>query len=52
MLAWPSLAQACESKACPNKCNGHGRCQSMEYYSSLKDPGAGTVYTYSKVRGA
>ncbi|CAM9285161.1 unnamed protein product, partial [Phaeothamnion confervicola] len=38
--------QACERKSCPNSCSGHGRCQSMRYYASTQDPGAGTVYKY------
>jgi hypothetical protein len=38
--------QGCERKICPNECNGHGRCQSMGYAASLKDPGLGTVYSY------
>jgi len=41
--------QACERKTCPNKCNGHGRCQSMAYFASLKDPGSGTVYEYEEI---
>lgn len=41
--------QACERKTCPNQCNGHGRCQSMSYYASLKNPGVGPVYKYKQV---
>ena len=27
---------ACERKTCPSNCNAHGRCQSMNYFASLK----------------
>ncbi|KAJ8599691.1 hypothetical protein CTAYLR_004755 [Chrysophaeum taylorii] len=40
---------ACERRTCPSDCNKRGRCQSMRYYSTLKDPGEGTVYTYEKI---
>lgn len=40
---------ACERKSCPSDCNGYGRCQSMKYYASLKDPGEGTVFTYTDI---
>ena len=40
---------ACERMSCPSNCNGHGACQSMSYFASLKDPGEGTVYPYTAV---
>lgn len=38
--------KACERLSCPNACTGQGRCQSMKYYATTKDPGTGTVYKY------
>ena len=35
---------ACERKSC--SCSGRGKCASLSYYASLKDPGLGTVYAY------
>lgn len=43
------VGAACERKACPNDCSFNGRCLSMEYFASLKDPGEGTVYTYTDI---
>jgi len=40
---------ACERKSCPNNCNSRGRCLSMGYYSTLKDPGSGTIFQYDHV---
>lgn len=41
--------QACGRRVCPSNCENHGRCQSMEYFSSVQDPGEGTVYAYESV---
>ncbi|CAM9183112.1 unnamed protein product [Chrysoparadoxa australica] len=41
--------QACERRTCPGNCYDHGRCLSMKYYASLKDPGEGTIHDYSAV---
>lgn len=38
--------QACGRRVCPSNCENHGRCQSMAYFSSVQDPGEGTVYAY------
>ena len=38
---------ACERKTCPTACNGHGRCQSMNYRASQRDLGAGTMQLYA-----
>lgn len=43
------VGAACERLACPNDCSFNGRCLSMRYYASLKDPGEGTVYTYTDI---
>lgn len=40
---------ACERKTCPSDCNKRGRCQSLQYYATLKDPGEGNVYTYENI---
>lgn len=40
---------ACERKSCSRDCSGRGKCVSMRYYASLKDPGLGTVYAYDEV---
>lgn len=40
---------ACERKSCSSDCLTVGRCLSMEYYASQKDPGEGTVYTYEDI---
>ena len=39
--------KACERKSCPSNCNGVGVCQSLLYYAQTKDPGLGTVYSYT-----
>ena len=39
---------ACERKTCPNFCTYVGKCQSMYYYATTKDPGTGVVYSYSQ----
>jgi hypothetical protein len=41
--------KACERTSCPNNCNLHGKCVSMEYFATLKDPGTGPVFTYSNI---
>lgn len=40
---------ACQRKSCPNACNSAGKCQSMQYYASRKDPGLGTVFPYTDI---
>jgi hypothetical protein len=48
---------ACDRRSCAGQCNSHGRCQSMEYYASNRDPGAivhttisdFSVYSYSTI---
>ncbi|KAJ1446442.1 hypothetical protein M885DRAFT_625253 [Pelagophyceae sp. CCMP2097] len=40
---------ACERSACPRSCGGRGRCQSMRYFASTKDPGEGAVFGYSAI---
>ncbi|KAJ8614227.1 hypothetical protein CTAYLR_001148 [Chrysophaeum taylorii] len=40
---------ACERKSCSKACSGNGKCLSMEYFATLKDPGEGTVYAYENV---
>lgn len=40
---------ACERKTCPSACNNRGLCQSLSFFSTLKDPGEGTVYTYDSI---
>lgn len=40
---------ACERKACYLGCSGQGKCVSMQYYATLKDPGYGTSFTYGNV---
>ena len=37
--------QACERMSC--NCNGHGQCMSMRLFAQTKDPGLGTVFSYS-----
>jgi hypothetical protein len=41
--------KACERKSCPNQCTKNGKCQSMRYYADTKDPGEGTVYSYTNI---
>ncbi|CAM9423451.1 unnamed protein product, partial [Choristocarpus tenellus] len=41
--------QACDRKSCPHNCHGHGKCQSISYFASVKDLGEGTLYTYDDV---
>ncbi|CAM9140099.1 unnamed protein product, partial [Discosporangium mesarthrocarpum] len=41
--------QDCSRRSCPNNCHGHGKCQSMSYFASVKDLGEGTVYDYEDV---
>jgi EGF-like domain len=41
--------QSCERRSCPKKCSGHGKCQSIGYYATTKDPGEGTVWPYTGV---
>ena len=31
--------RACERLSCPGQCNSRGRCQSMQYYATTRDPG-------------
>jgi hypothetical protein len=38
---------ACERMECPLLCNGHGKCESMQYHAEQKDPGRGTLFSYS-----
>jgi len=37
--------EACERLTC--ECNGHGECLSMRRFAETKDPGLGTVYSYT-----
>ena len=32
---------ACQRKACPLSCSGHGECRSMKYHATRKDLGTG-----------
>lgn len=38
---------ACERRSCHNVCSGRGTCQSLQYFASRADPGAGEVYEYA-----
>lgn len=40
--------KACERQSCVARCNNVGECLSQYYYALSKDPGEGTVYTYSE----
>lgn len=40
---------ACERQSCESHCLGVGQCQSMHYLAKEKDPGSGTVHTYTDV---
>eukprot|EP01035_Chromulina_nebulosa_P021371 gene21371-27688_t len=40
---------ACERLSCPNDCNNVGECQSLYYYAQTKDPGSGTIYSYTDI---
>ena len=40
---------ACERKSCSSDCLTVGKCLSMSYHASQKDPGEGDVYTYDSV---
>lgn len=41
--------KACDRRDCPVSCSGQGRCQSMKFYAQSKDPGFGTIYTYTDI---
>eukprot|EP00937_MAST-01D_sp_MAST-1D-sp2_P007666 g7666.t1 len=40
--------KACERLACPNLCQGKGKCLSMRQRAATKDPGLGTVHRYDE----
>eukprot|EP00607_Mallomonas_marina_P010923 CAMPEP_0182422812 /NCGR_PEP_ID=MMETSP1167-20130531/8612_1 /TAXON_ID=2988 /ORGANISM="Mallomonas Sp, Strain CCMP3275" /LENGTH=592 /DNA_ID=CAMNT_0024601197 /DNA_START=334 /DNA_END=2112 /DNA_ORIENTATION=+ len=41
--------RACERMSCPDNCNGKGKCQSMSFYATTKDPGTGIVHPYQGI---